>query len=114
ELARPALGLAGLSVDPLNNGPARAPASEGLSFIDLASGEERRVDLPPGARIIAPVWSPDGRRLAFLMLGPDEVQLWVADAVDGSARRVGDVNAAFPGAYAWLADSDGFLVRRVV
>ena len=115
ELARPALGLAGLSVDPLNNGPARASGSEGLSFIDLASGDERRVDLPPDARIIAPVWSPDGGSLAFLMLRPDEVELWVATSADGSARRVvGGVNAAFPRAYAWLPDSDGFLVRRVV
>lgn len=115
ELARPALGLAGLSVDPLNNGPARASGSGGLSFIGLASGDERRVDLPPDARIIAPVWSPDGRRLAFLMLRADEVELWMAEATDGSARRViGGVNAAFHGAYAWLPDSDGFLVRRVV
>ena len=115
ELSRPAIGLAGLSVDPLNNGPAGVTGSEGLGFIHLASGAERTVDLPPGARIIAPVWSPDGRRLAFLMLHPDEVELWVADVADGSARRVvGGVNAAFPRAFAWLPDSDGFLVRRTV
>jgi dipeptidyl aminopeptidase/acylaminoacyl peptidase len=115
ELARPALGLAGLSVDPLNNGPARISAYDGLTFIDLASGVERRAALPADARIIAPVWSPDGRSLAFLMLCPDEVELWVASAADGSARRVvGGVNAAFPRAFAWLPDSDGFLVRRVV
>src|SRR5690606_13983801 len=65
--------------------------------------------------IIAPVWSPDGRSLAFLMLRPNEVELWVATAADGSARRViGGVNAAFPLAFAWLPDSEGFLVRRVV
>jgi len=115
ELARPALGLAGLTIDPLNNGPARLSAYDGLAFIDLAGGADRRAALPDDARIIAPVWSPDGRSLAFLMLRPDEVELWVASAVDGSARRVaGGVNAAFPRAYAWLPDSDGFLVREVV
>ncbi|MCS6624522.1 prolyl oligopeptidase family serine peptidase [Roseibacterium beibuensis] len=115
ELARPVLGLAGLTVDPLNNGPARLSAYDGLTFIDLADGAERRAALPADARVIAPVWSPDGRSLAFLMLRPDEVELWVASAADGTARRVtGGVNAAFPRAYAWLPDSDGFLVRRVI
>ena len=114
ELARPALGLAGLTIDPMNNGPARISAYDSLAFIDLADGVERRASLPDDARIIAPVWSPDGRSLAFLMLRPDEVELWVASAADGSARRVtGGVNAAFPRAYAWLPDSDGFLVRLV-
>ena len=114
ELARPALGLAGLTIDPMNNGPARISAYDGLAFIDLADGVERRASLPDDARIIAPVWSPDGRSLAFLMLRPDEVELWVASAADGSARRLtGGVNAAFPRAYAWLPASDGFLVRRV-
>lgn len=115
ELARPALGLAGLNIDPLNNGPAGLPAYDGLTFVDLASGVERRAALPADARVIAPVWSPDGRRLAFLMLRPNEVELWVASAADGSARRViGGVNAAFPRAFAWLPGSDGLLVRRVV
>jgi len=115
ELARPALGLAGLSVDPLNNGPAGVSGSEGLSFIDLVTGAERRVDLPADARVIAPAWSPDGRRLAFLMLRDAEVELWAANTADGAARRViGGVNAAFPGPYVWLPDSNGFLVRRVV
>jgi hypothetical protein len=115
ELARPARGLAGLVVDPSNNGPAGIPASQGLGFVDLASGVERVVALPPDARVIAPAWSPDGRRIAFLMLRPDDVELWTATVADGSARRVvGGINAAFHGAFVWLPGSDGFLVRRVI
>ena len=114
ELAAPVRGLAGHMIDPLNNGPGGISAYDGVAFVDLASGTERRAALPADARIIAPLWSPDGQSLAFLMLRPDEVELWTASAATGAARRVtGRVNAAFPQAYAWLPDGDGFLVRIV-
>ncbi|CAN7343071.1 S9 family peptidase [Brevundimonas sp. LjRoot202] len=114
ELAAPVLGLAGHMVDPLNNGPGGISAYDGVVFIDLASGAERRAALPADARIIAPLWSPDGQSLAFLMLRPEEVELWTASAATGAARRVtGRINAAFPQAYAWLPDGGGFLVRLV-
>lgn len=115
ELAAPTLGLAGQVIDPGNNGPSGMAAYEGVAFIDLATGERRDVALPQDARIIAPVWSPDGGHVAFLMPGADAVALWIASAADGRARRVVDgVNAAFPRAYEWLPGGDGFVVRLVV
>lgn len=114
ELATPVLGLAGHTIDPLNNGPGGISAYDGVAFIDLDSGAERHAALPANARIIAPLWSPDGQSLAFLMLQTDEVELWTASAATGAARRVtGRVNAAFPQSYSWLPDGDGFLVRLV-
>lgn len=113
-VAEPSLGLAGELINPRSNGPRRALAYDGISLRDLRSGTVREVSLPEPVRVTTPVWSPDGERLAFLVLLHAGVELWAADVSSGRARRLaGGVNAAFPSPFEWLPDSSGLLVRRV-
>jgi dipeptidyl aminopeptidase/acylaminoacyl peptidase len=117
ELAEPDLKLAGYRINPRNNGPANSRAAwlNALSFKTVGKGAAREVALPEGTRFLAPSWSPDGSRLAFLVGAADRLELWVAEAASGSARRLaaGPVNAAFGTGYEWLPDSSGLLVRLV-
>ncbi len=117
ELAEPMLRLAGYRINPRNNGPANSRVSwlTGLSFQPVAGGPARTVQLPEGARFTSPSWSPDGKAVAFLMDAPTGLELWVADVAGGEARRLTDarVNAAAGGAFDWLPDSSGLMVRMV-
>ena len=117
ELAEPDLKLAGYRINPRNNGPANSRIGwlNALSFQPATGGVERRVALPSGARFTSPSWSPDGKRLAFLLDRPSGLELWVADAAGPSARRLTgpSVNAAFGSGFEWLPDSSGLLVRMV-
>ena len=114
ELAEPELGLAGILINPRNNGPGRVLGYSGFRLVNVRSGEEKVVPLPAEARLIAPRWAPDGRHLAFLLLGETRVELWTVNSATGQASRRADfVNAAFPEAFAWLADGSGLLVRLV-
>ncbi|MDP8915658.1 MAG: S9 family peptidase, partial [Pseudomonadota bacterium] len=115
ELAAPSLKLAGYRINPRNNGPANSRIQwlNALSFQGVDGQAPRNVALPQGARFTNPVWSPDGEHLAFLVDADTRLDLWVADARTGRARRLGApaVNATFPGALSWLPDSSGLLVR---
>ncbi len=114
ELSEPELRLGGLSINPRNNGPSRTSSFSGLRFQGLAGGRPQEVELPAGARLINAQWSPDGKSLAFLLLAPRSVELWVALTATGTARMVArDINAAFPSPYQWLADSSALLARMV-
>ncbi len=114
ELAEPELRLGGLTINPRNNGPSRATSFSGLRFLPMAGARPLEVELPAGARLVNAQWSPDGRRLAFLLLGTGSVDLWVATASSGEARLVASgINAAFPSPYQWLADSSALLARMV-
>lgn len=117
ELAEPMLRLAGYRINPRNNGPANSRVSwlTGLSFQPVAGGAARAVQLPEGARFTSPSWSPDGKAVAFLMDAPTGLELWVADVASGAARRLtgARVNAAAGGAFDWLPDSSGLVVRMV-
>jgi dipeptidyl aminopeptidase/acylaminoacyl peptidase len=114
EVAQPDLSLGGLIVNPRNNGPGDTTSYSGLSFQGLAGEPARRVPLPAGTRLTTPVWSPNGRYLAFLLLRDEDVQLWVADTASGRARRLAaHVNAAFPLPFDWLPDSSGAVVRLI-
>jgi dipeptidyl aminopeptidase/acylaminoacyl peptidase len=114
ELAEPELKLAGERINPRNNGPSRSAAARAITFKPVSGGPARAVTLPAGARVIAPLWSPDGRHLAFLLVRDDRVQLWQATAASGTARQLaGHVNATFGRPFEWLPDSSGLIVRLV-
>ena len=69
--------------------------------------------LPPGARIGFPVWSHDGRRLAFARDLADGVELWIGDAATASAKPVPGVrlNDVLGAPFAW--EGDALLARTV-
>ena len=66
----------------------RARSTSSLWLVDVASAATRR--LTQGGSDAAPVWSPDGKRVAFLSKRGDEeaTALYVIAADGGEARRV--------------------------
>ena len=115
ELAEPMLRLAGYRINPRNNGPANSRVSwlTGLSLQPVAGGAARAVSLPANARFMSPNWSPDGKSIAVLMDAPGGLELWTVEVAAGQARKLTDarVNAAGGGAFDWLPDSSGLMVR---
>lgn len=115
DLAAPKLKLAGLRINPVTNGPQRAPYWTGLTIKSLADGSEHRVTLPDGARVGWAAWSADGKRIAFTNTVKESLELWVLDVAKASARRIPGIklNAMFGSGYVWMPDQKTLLVKRV-
>src|SRR5437868_1322912 len=64
-VAAPMLRLAGLRINQRNNGPHRANLDISLVLTRIDDGTEVKIQLPPGAKISSPHWSPDGKQFAF-------------------------------------------------
>lgn len=116
KLAEPDLRLAGQRINPLNNGPQRAPGYVGLAMKTLTNDVELKIALPPDAQFGLPIWSPDGKQFAFAMFAATNVQLWVGNAVTCAVRRLNGVtlNAAHGETFQWLPDSQTILCQTVV
>ncbi|HLG97456.1 MAG TPA: prolyl oligopeptidase family serine peptidase [Bryobacteraceae bacterium] len=124
-VGQPMLRLAGLRINPKNNGPHRANLDISMSLLRIDDGSQRKIDLPAGAKTSAPVWSPDGRRFAFTNTGENAIELWVGDVASGRAHKIEGVrvNAAMtlspgPGQrhesiFQWMPDSRTLLVQTV-
>ncbi|NJC41640.1 dipeptidyl aminopeptidase/acylaminoacyl peptidase [Brevundimonas alba] len=116
ELAEPMLRLGGYRINPRNNGQSNSRVTW-LTGLDLQQaipgGATARIVLPANARFLSPSWSPDSRSIALLMDAPTGLELWVVDVSRGMARKLTDarVNAAGGGAFDWLPDSSGLIVR---
>jgi dipeptidyl aminopeptidase/acylaminoacyl peptidase len=115
ELAEPMLRLAGQRVNPVTNGPHRAQRYVALHFKRLVDGLERPIATPPGATLGMPMWSPDGRRVAFTVTRDAGIELWVASLETGAARAVTRpvLNATLGAPCTWMPDSAELLCRLV-
>ena len=102
ELAQPMLRIAGLRINPTTNGQHRQPYFVSLRLRNIGDGHETTVNLPAGARIISPQWSPDGKYLAAGNITPAGIELWIIEAATGKASKVKNVlvNTAF-GGFGW-------------
>jgi len=56
-----------------------------VAVVSAGSGRLRRLTAPPG-HSVTPVWSPDGRRLAYAHIESNDSQIYVINA-DGTGRR---------------------------
>ncbi len=115
DLAAPMLRLAGQRINPATNGPHRASHFAALTLKRIADGSEVKVALPAGAKLGMPEWGPDGRRFAFTITTATGIEIWVAEAATGQARRLPGVvlNASYGDALQWMPDSRTLLVQLI-
>jgi dipeptidyl aminopeptidase/acylaminoacyl peptidase len=107
ELAAPEARLAGLRINPSTNAQSRATTYKGLRLLRIAGGTasaERRITLPPDARVGNVTWSDDGRRFAFTLASDTGLTLWLADVGSASARELTPVrlNGALGAPCNWI------------
>lgn len=88
--AKPHLKFAGLQVDPVANRvrTMTTRGNAGLQIIDARTGESTAVQVPAGATVSAPSWSPDGEQLAFIANFEAASHVYVADVTTGRSRQV--------------------------
>jgi dipeptidyl aminopeptidase/acylaminoacyl peptidase len=113
ELAQPMLRLAGLRINPKNNGPHRAPSIIGITLRTIATGTERQIQVPPDARIGTLSFSPDGKRFSFTNTRETRIDLYVGDVVGGQPRLVDGALNGIGNDCEWLDDSTGLLCSFV-
>ena len=114
DLAEPVLRLAGVRLNPANNGPHRSARCVELTLRPLPEGKDRPVTLPANARISVPIWAPDGKQFAFVRYGSREVELWVGESKRGSVRKLrGGLNATLAEPFTWMPDSQTLICTTV-
>ncbi len=104
--------LAGLRINPKNNGSSRDRYSENLLLKNVASGEEFAIQgLPENPQIGNISWSPDYSKIAFTNTLPKTIELWVLDVASKKATRLtnGGLNDLFRSAFEWSADGQSLL-----
>ncbi|MEZ0485387.1 S9 family peptidase [Fibrella aquatica] len=116
ELAQPELKLAGLRMNPANNGPSRASYITGLRLKKLPSGTEIAVKGLPESPLISSVqWSPDETKFAFTVSSDSKIELYIADVATATAKKLTDkaINAAFGAPFRWTSDSKSLVVKLI-
>ena len=81
DLALRVVALAGVRINPFNNGSASPTYYVRIEIKEISSGQKFLIGLPNGPkRFSLPIWSPDGKQFAFLQYNRDEINLWVVEA----------------------------------
>jgi dipeptidyl aminopeptidase/acylaminoacyl peptidase len=114
-VSQPILRLAGLRISPQTSSRQRLRRFTGISIRRFDESAPRRVALPDGSKIGMPVWSHDGKRIAFTRDLADGVELWVADAATGKAAALGAVriNDVLGPPFSWMRDNRRLLATLV-
>jgi dipeptidyl aminopeptidase/acylaminoacyl peptidase len=114
-VAQPFVRLAGTRINPRTASTRRITQYTGIVIKSLESNKELRVQLPANSNIDVPVWSSDGKTIAFTRDASGGLELWVADATTGESRRLEGVlvHDVLNDPFHWMSDSRTLLVSLV-
>lgn len=117
QLAAPELRLAGLRINPANNGPSRATYFVNIKLRKVHENHEISIKgLPEQPLMNFASWSPDDSKIAFCHSTSETIELWVVDIGTATAQKVTDLamNAVFGHPYSWLPDGKSLLAKVLV
>lgn len=114
DLAAPMLRLAGDRYNAKTNGSFGPRVYVGFVIKDVATGAERRVELPADSDLSGISWSPNGTMFAFTRTTGSTIELWVCDVRSAKARKLGEgLNEANGAPLRWMPDGQRLLCRFV-
>ncbi len=107
--AKPFYRLGGMQIDWRANRERRMTTRSGtaLNVTDGESGNSTAIQVPDGAGVSSPTWSPDGSQIAFFVHLEDATHIFVADPTSGRSRQVTrkPVLATLQTSFEWTPDS---------
>jgi dipeptidyl aminopeptidase/acylaminoacyl peptidase len=108
------LRIAGLRINPLNNGLHRQAYSVKLALKNITDGKETAIDLPPNAKVFSPQWTADGKYIAVGNITPSAIELWVVETATGRAQQIKNVhlNTAY-GEFGWMPNQRDIIANIV-
>ncbi|HEV7572119.1 MAG TPA: S9 family peptidase, partial [Thermoanaerobaculia bacterium] len=116
SLSQPMLRIAGERVNPRTNGPHRTALIYAIKLQKIGGGATTNVTVPAHAILSNLKFSPDGSKLAFLNTRSDGIELWVANATTGEAKKISGtsrLNAAAGDPCDWLSDNHTVVCKTV-
>jgi len=115
DLAQPMLRLAGVRINPANNGEHNPPRFTGYVLKRIADGREIKVTLAAKMYLSSPSWAPDSKHFAFTNTLQKAVELWIGDAQTGAAHAIAGVrlNSSLGNPCEWMPDSRSLLCLTV-
>jgi dipeptidyl aminopeptidase/acylaminoacyl peptidase len=115
DLAQPELKLAGLRINPNNNGQSRMSYSIGLKLKKLTDKSEMLIKgLPAELKASNIQWSPNDAKIAFCNYSTNKIELWVIDVATNSAKKLSDlaINAAIGSPFDWI-DNQTIIAKTI-
>ena len=90
RMGRPHVHLGEMDFDHVAFRSRRLTTRNSVGFDIFYYNDERTVsiEVPQGARVSNPSWSPDGSQLAFFALFKKETHIYLADPLSGKSRRI--------------------------
>jgi dipeptidyl aminopeptidase/acylaminoacyl peptidase len=115
DLSEPMLRLAGLRINPNTFGPHAPPRVVGLTLQQIDGSKQTKIAVPEGSRLGFPVWSPDGKRVAFTRTAANAIELWIAETRNGRAQQVPQVklNSVLGAPFHWMPGSEQLICKAV-
>ncbi len=114
-LAKPILRLGGIRIDPALKNRQRLSQLVGFTVYRIEKDERVKITAPQDGRILQPVWSYDGKKLAFRHDLEDGTELWIADAKTGEAKAIPNLklNDILGSSVSWMSDNNHLLVKII-
>jgi len=118
QLAQDELKLAGHCINPVNSDKSRITSYVNIHLQKQSDNSQHFIQgLPQNPKINNITWSPDGKKVAFLLKTSTGVALWYVDIATKTAQALSDatVNNTFPGIpYYWFPNSQQILYKGIV
>lgn len=116
EVSQPELRLAGLRINPVNNGKSRSSSYSGIRLKSIVKNEDYSfAGLPQDPQIENITWSPEEDMIAFTNSTDSGVELWIADLETRSAKRLSSqfLNSTYGNTFVWARNGKSILAKFI-